>query len=162
MTTHEDKAGAFFEFYEGLLGFAKGREAMMDLNALGVPTHDLNALYVPFFDEEVLETIKTLSSDKSPSPNGFTDRFYEACCPIIKTNLLAVLSCVWAQKFRNMGLLNSVYINLQPKVENASHIKDFRPISLVHSFANIVIKLLVNRLASWLQFMVSPKLDRFH
>jgi hypothetical protein len=61
-----------------------------------------------------------------------------------------------------MGLLNSVYINLQPKVENASHIKDFRPISLVHSFANIVIKLLANRLASWLQFMVSPKLDRFH
>jgi hypothetical protein len=48
LTTHEDKAGAFFEFYEGLLGFAEGREAMMDLNALGVPTHDLNALYVPF------------------------------------------------------------------------------------------------------------------
>jgi hypothetical protein len=46
------------------------------------------------------------------------------------------------------GLLNSVYITLQPKVENASHIKDFRPISLVHSFANIVIKLLANRLAS--------------
>jgi hypothetical protein len=60
-----------------------------------------------------------------------------------------------------MGLLNSAYITLLPKVENVSHVKDFRPIRLMHSFAKIVTKLLANRLASRLQLMVSPNQTAF-
>jgi len=45
-------------------------------------------------------------------------------------------------------LLNSVYITLLPKKDDAASIKDFRPISLVHSFAKLITKLLANRLAS--------------
>jgi hypothetical protein len=44
---------------------------------------------------------------------------------------------------------------LLPKIEDAQSIKDYRPISLVHSFATLVTKILVNRLAEWLQQMVS-------
>ena len=43
--------------------------------------------------------------------------------------------------------LNSSYITLLPK-EDAAHVKDFRPISLVHSFAKLLTKLLANRLQS--------------
>lgn len=57
---------------------AEGREITVDLDALGVPTHDLNALDAPFSDE-VFETIKTLPSDKSP--DGFTGRFYKLVGP---------------------------------------------------------------------------------
>ena len=39
--------------------------------------------------------------------------------------------------------------------------KDFRPISLVHSFAKLVTKLLANRLASRLQQLVSPNQSAF-
>jgi hypothetical protein len=60
-----------------------------------------------------------------------------------------------------MGLLNSAYITLLPKVENVSHVKDFRPIRLMHSFVKIVTKLLANRLASRLQLMVSPNQTAF-
>ena len=133
----------------------------MDLDPLGVP-YDLNALDAPFSDNGVLETIKTLPSDKFPGPDGFTGRFNKACWPIIKADLLAALSCVWARKFRNMGFLNSAYFALLPKVQNASHVKDFCPISRVHSFAKIVTKLLANRLESRLQFMVSPQSDCLH
>jgi hypothetical protein len=45
-----------------------------------------------------------------------------------------------------MGL-NAVYIILLPKREGAQNVKDFRPISLVHTFAKLVTKLLANRLA---------------
>lgn len=58
-------------------------------------------------------------------------------------------------------MLNSAYITLLPKVENVSHVKDFRPIRLMHSFAKIVTKLLANRLASRLQLMVSPNQTAF-
>jgi hypothetical protein len=63
-----------------------------------------------------------------------------------KTTLWAAISWVWARKFRNMGL-NAVYIILLPKREGAQNVKDFRPISLVHTFAKLVTKLLANRLA---------------
>lgn len=44
---------------------AEGREVTVDLDALGVPTHDLNALDAPFSDE-VFETIKTPSHLTNP------------------------------------------------------------------------------------------------
>jgi hypothetical protein len=50
---------------------------------------------------------------------------------------LEALCCVWARKFRSMGLLNSTYITLPQKLEGASHVKDFCPINLVHSFIKI-------------------------
>ena len=43
-------------------------------------------------------------------------------------------------------LLNSAFITLQHKKEGADQPKDFRPISLVHSFAKLITKLLANRL----------------
>jgi hypothetical protein len=69
---------------------------------------------------------------------------------------MAAVSCIWAQKFRNLRSLNSAYITLLPKHEAAQNVKDFRPISLVRSFAKLVTKILANRLAGWLQQMVSP------
>jgi hypothetical protein len=69
---------------------------------------------------------------------------------------MAAFSAVWSRKLRNLGHLNSAYITLLPKKEDAAYVKDFRPISLVHSFAKLVTKLLANRLAGRLHQMLSP------
>jgi hypothetical protein len=66
-----------------------------------------------------------------------------------------------ARNFRNLGPLNSAFITLLPKVEGATSVRDFRPISLVHSLAKLVTKLLANRLADRLQNMVSPNQTAF-
>ena len=58
-------------------------------------------------------------------------------------------------------MLNSAYITLLPKRFDAEQVKDFRPISLVHSFAKLVTKILANRLASRLDKMVSPNQSAF-
>jgi hypothetical protein len=50
--------------------------------------------------------------------------------------------CLW--------MLNSTYITLLPIRLDAKQVKDFRPISLVHSFAKLVTKILANRLAGHL------------
>jgi hypothetical protein len=71
------------------------------------------------------------------------------------------ISCVWARKFRNMRALNAAYITLLPKTEDALHVKDYRPISLVHSFTKLVTKILANRLAGRLKQMVSPNQSAF-
>jgi hypothetical protein len=97
-----------------------------------------------------------LPSDKAPGSDGFTGGFYKACWPIIKQDIMRVVSAVWSRRFRNFDKLNSAYIALIPKVVGAEQVKDFRPISLVHRFAKLITKLLANRLAGRLNGMVSP------
>ena len=86
------------------------------------------------------KTINSILSDKAPGPDGFTCKFYKVCWQIIKDDIMAAMSAVWSQKFGNFHLLNSAYITLLPKKEDATSVKDFRPISLVHSFAKLVTK----------------------
>ena len=74
---------------------------------------------------------------------------------------MEAISAIWSRKFRNFETLNSAFITLLPKTEEANCAKDFRPISLVHSFAKLVTKLLANRLAGRLQQMVSPNQSAF-
>jgi hypothetical protein len=51
--------------------------------------------------------------------------------------------------------LNTTFITLLLKKEVVEQPKDFRPISLVHSFAKLVTKTMANRLAGRLNEMVS-------
>jgi hypothetical protein len=160
-TNHGDKAAAFSDFYAALLGSVEDRDTTIDLEALGVPSHDLAALEAPFTEEEVWDTIKRLPSDTAPRPDGFTGRIYKSCWSVIKADIMAAISCVWARKFRNMGHLNSAFITLIPKTDDAQYVTDFRPISLVHSFAKLVTKILANRLAGRLQQLASPNQSAF-
>lgn len=48
-----------------------------------------------------------------------------------------------------------------PKKKGAEETKDYRPISLVHSFAKLITKLLANCLAPRLQHIVSPNQSVF-
>jgi hypothetical protein len=137
-----------------LLGTYENREVTIDLEALGVPSHELANLDAPFSEEEVWETIKRLPSDKASGPGGFTRRFYKTCWLIIKTDVMAAVSCVWAQKLRNLRPLNSAFITLLSKLQPAQGVKDYRPISLVHSFTKLVTKILAKRLAGRLQEIV--------
>ena len=107
------------------------------------------------------KTINSIPSDKAPGPDGFTCKFYKVCWQIIKDDIMAAMSAVWSQKFGNFHLLNSSYITLLPKKEDAISVKDFRPISLVHSFAKLITKLMANRLAGHLDQLVSPNQSAF-
>jgi hypothetical protein len=42
---------------------------------------------------------------------------------------------------RGVSLLNAAYVTLIPKKKEADMAKDFRPISLVHSFAKLITKI---------------------
>jgi hypothetical protein len=86
---------------------------------------------------------------------------YKTCCPIIKQDTMMVVLAVWSRRFRNFDKLNSAYISLIPKVVGADQVKDFRPISLVHSFVKLITKLLSNRMVGRLNEMVSPSQSAF-
>lgn len=64
-------------------------------------------------------------------------------------------------QFGHLGLVNSAYISLRPKKDGAEMVKEFRPISLVHSFAKLVTKNLANRLAGQIDELVSLNQSAF-
>jgi hypothetical protein len=74
---------------------------------------------------------------------------------------MAAVSAVWRRDFRNLCLLNSAFITLLPKKEDADRVSDFQPISLVHSFAKLVTKVLANRFRGHLDQLVSKKRSAF-
>jgi hypothetical protein len=70
-------------------------------------------------------------------------------------------SMLFGGNFRNLWMLNSAYITLIPKKQDPEQVKDYQPISLVHSFAKLITKILANRLAGRLDEMVSPNQSAF-
>ena len=57
---------------------------------------------------------------------------------------------------RGLARINKAYIVLIPKMHGAANIKDFRPISLIHSLVKLFTKLLARRLAPKLAELVHP------
>ncbi|WVZ79231.1 hypothetical protein U9M48_026835 [Paspalum notatum var. saurae] len=157
----EAKQEAVWDFYSNLLGVAADRSCTLNLHTFLQGNRDLPALDVFFSEEEVWAAIKSLPSDKAPGPDGYTGRFYKSCWPVIKGDVLAALSRLLQGDVSKLHLLNSAYITLIPKSAEAIEVKDYRPISLVHSFAKLVTKILANRLAPLLKNLVAPNQSAF-
>lgn len=68
---------------------------------------------------------------------------------------MAALVSLHQGDLRYLELLNSAYLALIPKKPEALEAKDYHPISLVHSFAKLVTKLLANQLAPLLNNLVA-------
>jgi hypothetical protein len=160
-TGHEDKAQVVGQFYDELLGISINREHTINLQELGIPSHNLADLELPFTEDEVWLTIKKLPADKASGPDGLTGRLYKSYWSIIKKDIMTAISWVWNRKMVGLTPLNTAYITLLPKKVEAEESKDFRPINLVHSFAKLLTKILANRLASRLSQMVSPNQSAF-
>jgi len=57
--------------------------------------------------------------------------------------------------------LNCAHIVLIPKIQEPQEVKDYRPISLTHSFAKLFSKLLANRLSSKIADIISINQSAF-
>jgi hypothetical protein len=74
-TNHDDKAELIYEYYEGLIGNGWHMDHTIDLQALGILSHDLADLELPFSEEEVWAIIKQMPSDKAPGPMALLSSF---------------------------------------------------------------------------------------
>ena len=102
-----------------------------------------------------------MPSDKAPGPDGYTGCFYKMCWPIIKPDVMAALAAVQRGNFMNLHLLNTALLTLLPKKQDVVQVKDFWPISLIHSFAKLVTKLIANRLSRKLSAVVAANQSAF-
>jgi len=131
------------------------------LEELNGPGFHLSELDIPFFEDEVWKIISSLPSIKARGPDGFTGKFYKTCWTKIKKDIMVAVSAVWSKKMANFEVLNSAYITSIPKNDDATNIREYRPISLVHSFAKLITKLLANRLVGRLDQLITPNQSAF-
>jgi hypothetical protein len=143
----EEKGKAVDSFFQQLLGSCPDRPFSVGLDFLGMPDHGLFDLESRFSVEEVWNVVKAQELDKAPGPDGFTGRFYVACWEIIKDDVMDAFQAMWSGDCRGLHVANQALISLLPKHAVAVEVKDFRPISLIHSAAKLIAKVLSSRLA---------------
>ncbi|KAM0859252.1 hypothetical protein ACQ4PT_047323 [Festuca glaucescens] len=160
-TDLQGKVGLATDYFMGLLGAAQPREFGLSFEALGLQPLDLSGLEAQFTEGEVWAAICAMPTNKSPGPDGFSWEFYRHCWPIIKVDVMAALREVWLGRDKGFEALNEALITLLPKKDGAVELKDFRPISLVHSFARLLTKVLARRLAPRMPDLVDSNQTAF-
>jgi hypothetical protein len=105
-------------------------------------------------EDEVLEVVKGMNSDKASGSNGFFIAFFQACWDVIKANIMGVLYDFHASsKFEKS--LTTTFIALISKKSETIDLKDYQPINLVSGVYKIIAKVLVNRLRRVVKKIIS-------
>ncbi|KAM0849346.1 hypothetical protein ACQ4PT_053786 [Festuca glaucescens] len=111
--------------------------------------------------DETWAAVKDLPMDKAPGPDGFSGRFFQKAWSIIKDDVFRAFQHLYSLRAKGMRNLNDALIVLLPKKDGAIDVKDFRPISLIHSFGKLFSKMLANRLAPRLSELVAENQSAF-
>lgn len=74
---------------------------------------------------------------QSARPEGFTTEFLRACWGIVRQDFLDVFQRLFELRGRGFCRLNQAILALLPKRADASQLRDYRPICLIHLVAKI-------------------------
>ena len=125
-----------------------------------ISSEERNMLERSFTSDEVLQVVKDLQGYKAPGPDAFTMAFFQKCGSVIEEDVMGFFAEVHTHgKFEHS--LNASFIALIPKKQNASNIRDFRPISLIGSVYKLLAKVLANRLKGVLDSLISESQNAF-
>lgn len=160
-TEDEAKAGIVFSFYDGLLGTSFTRLHRINLALLNIPTLQLDHLVVPFTEEEISRVVADSPSDRAPGPDGFSGAFFKVAWTIVGADINSVFEAFWNMDFRGLNLINEAMMVLLHKTEAPTGLKDYRPISLIHSVGKLITKTLATRLAPHMSLIVKHNQTAF-
>lgn len=104
---------------------------------------------------EIVKAINRSPGNRSPGPDGFTNEFCKYFSSVLKEDLFAFFR-EFHENTAELSGINSATIVLLPKKEAAMGIRDFRPISLVHSIPKLATKVLAIRLQEKIPMLVHP------
>jgi hypothetical protein len=131
------------------------RQRSLNFSELGWQSRNLDHLDFPFTQQEIHGVILSAPKEKAPGTDGFIGLFFSSCWRILKDDLTNAPHHFHSMNQQGLHLLNQAFVLLIPKRQDAIKVSDFRLISLIHSFAKILSKLLANRLGLELNHLIS-------
>ena len=148
-------------FYQGLYEETKlGRPTMDGLDFACIEEEERQSLEKEFTKEEVIQVLKEMEGDKTPSPNAFTMAFFQKCWTVVEKDVMDFFD-YFHRNFVFERSMNASFLTLIPKKCNAVNIKDFHPISLVGNVYKLLSKVLANRLRAVLDKLISMTQNSF-
>jgi len=106
--------------------------------------------------EEVEEAVKEMPNGKAPGSDGFTIDFYKACWEIVKIEVWEAEEDSWCSS-SILKSLNSTFLALIPKEEEANTPSMFCPIALCNVLYKIISKVIANRMKPILPSIISEE-----
>jgi hypothetical protein len=161
---HNEKEQILYDYFSNIMGQRVPRSRTFDWTRLDmsriqeIPGQELDR---PFTEEEVELAVKSLPNDKAPGPDGFTNNFYKHCWSIIKPDIINAFQNIHIHRCGTLDGINKAQVVMIPKVDVATEPKDFRPISLIHSFAKLLTKVLAIRLSAYIDRLISSSQSAF-
>ncbi|GKB37953.1 RNA-directed DNA polymerase, eukaryota [Tanacetum coccineum] len=110
--------------------------------------------------DEIKKAVWDCGLDKSPGPDGFTFEFFKKHWSIVGCDVISAIKEFFSSSSIPNGC-NASFIALIPKVLDAKHLNDFRPISLVGCQYKIIGKILASRLSNVMEDIISPEQSAF-
>jgi hypothetical protein len=102
-----------------------------------------------------------MHKEKAHGHDSYIGIFFKECWSLIKDDILAAINQFYNMNQHDLQFLNQAMVVLIPKKYQPKNITDLRPISLIHSFAKLLSKLLANRLAPELKKLISHNQNAF-
>lgn len=136
------------------MGRKEKRTCILNWQELDLPQRNTSELDKPFTEEEIWTAIEPSLDEKASGPDGFTGMFYKSCWDTIKGEVMNAFHNLHSLSGGNLDSPNRAIIVLLPKKQEANSIKEFRPISLIHSIAKLLSKILALWLSKNLDHLV--------
>nr|GEX21179.1 RNA-directed DNA polymerase, eukaryota, reverse transcriptase zinc-binding domain protein [Tanacetum cinerariifolium] len=105
---------------------------------------------------EIKKAAWDCGTDKSPGPDGFTFGFFRRYWSFLENDVNEAVNTFFTNGNFPKGI-NSSFITLIPKNQEAKTTKDFRPITLIGCINKIITKILANRMVFVLEDLCSKK-----
>jgi hypothetical protein len=150
-----------YNHFQNHIGSYSPRNHAFNYVELGWQPQHLQHLDLPFSEDEVEKTIKSMPKEKVPGPDGFIGSFFINRWGIVKDDLMTAVNQFYTRHQQGLHYLNQAWVVLIPKKPNPERVKGFRSISLIHSFTNLISKMLANCLAPELNKLVSLNQNAF-
>jgi hypothetical protein len=134
--------------------------ALLNLVEPSVSNQINQRLTEDFTDDEIGYALFQIGPLKAPGPDGLPARFFQRNWALLRDE-----TCKAIKKFFSDGILpeeiNMTKIVLIPKSDDATELRDYRPISLCNVVYKVISKCLVNRLRPYLQNLIGETQSAF-
>ncbi|XP_056689712.1 uncharacterized protein [Spinacia oleracea] len=145
-------------FYKKLIGTAASSLTGVDVGVVRkgkqLSVADAEMLVEPISDAEIDAAIKGIDTSKALGLDGFNSLFFLKVWGIVKADVYEAV-----KEFFRTGVMlkqvNNTSVTLVPKIQNASCVKDFRPIACCSVVYKIISKILTARMQSVIGKVVS-------
>lgn len=147
------------EYYEGLMGKSDSNLIHIDVAAMRnndqLSMKQKHSLIAPISEQEILKALNGIGDMKAPGIDGYGARFFKASWQTIKGDMIATIMNFFENE-RLYKAFNITMVTLIPKSDEATSIKDFRPIARCTILYKIISKVLTARLGKVLGNIISP------